>query len=519
VDSSPRADETSDEPLGGPTVKLRSARGVLLLTTTVIASSMAFLDATVVNLALPAIGTDLKAGTGGLTWVVTGYALPLASLILLGGALGDRYGQRLVFGVGVALFTAGTLGCAVAPTIEALHAGRGAQGVGAALLTPTSLALLQSSIRPGEQGRAVGIWSGLTGVSSAAGPLLAAGLIESSSWRAIFLINLPLAAVVLAMVPLLPRTHPHSPSGTGTKRPFDVPGAALLTIGLSAITAGLTNWAQAPVTDPLVVGLLFTGITTLALFVMRQTSAVDPLLPREAWASRTFVWINVVTFLVYAVLSAAFLWVVVTLQVVAGQTPLAAGLALLPVTILMLTFSPAAGAASDRYGTRGPISVGIVVTAVALGLLTRVGPDTDYLWEVLVPTSVLGVGLTAMVTPLTAGALASLPLDLAGTASGVNNAAARTGGLLGVAALPVVTGLGQHGFDDASALDHAFGTAMWLCVTVLAVAAILTIKFIPSKTTTHSASGQVRWHCSICQPPQPPPAGELTTAGRVAGED
>lgn len=512
--------DRDDARLSSAGVSIRSARGAVLLLATVLASSMAFLDATVVNIALPVMGADIGAGTRGQTWVVTGYALPLASLILLGGALGDRFGRRVVFAVGVVLFAVGSLGCAAAGTIEVMLLARALQGVGAAALIPSSLALLQAGIRAGEQGRAVGIWSGLTGVGAAIGPFVAGGFIEAWSWRAIFLINLPLALVVLALVRALPVAAPaaRATRGSGDRPRFDVVGSALLALGLAALTTGLTNGAQQPFADPLVVGPVLLGVASLVGFGWWQGVARDPLLPREAWSSRGFVWINVVTFLVYAVLGAVFLWVVVTLQVVAGRSPLVAGLALMPVTVVMFALSSRAGAASDRFGPRLPMACGIAVSAAALALLTRIDGSTDYLVDVLVPAVVLGLGLTAMVTPLTAGALAALPDRLAGTASGVNNAAARTGGLLGVAVLPAVTGLGAEGFADPGALDGAFDIAMLCCVGVLVLAAALTLRFVPSGGDRGPVedAGQVSWHCAVCEPPQPAPTTSPRGPGRPA---
>ncbi|HWJ65090.1 MAG TPA: MFS transporter [Nocardioides sp.] len=501
-------------------VDLTSRRGLVLLAATVLASSTAFLDATVVNVALPAMDEDLDAGTQGLTWVVTGYALPLASLILLGGALGDRHGRRRMFATGVVVFAVGSVGCAAAPGLEPMLASRGLQGVGAALLVPSSLALLQASVQEDQQGRAVGLWSGLTGVSAAIGPLLAGGLIEAWSWRAIFLINLPLAAIVLALVPLLPAGAGRSEDATdggATAARFDVPGSALLAAGLAGLALGLTAWAEQPFLEPAVVVPLALGLAVLAGFGWWQAVAPAPLLPREAWSSRAFVWINVVTFLVYAVLSGAFLWVVVTLQVVAGRSPLVAGLALLPVTAMMMVLSSRAGVLADRFGPRPPMAVGIVLAAVALALLTRIGPSTDstsgYVWDALVPAAVFGLGLAAIVTPLTSGALRSLPARLTGTASGVNNAAARIGGLVGVAVLPVVTGLGADGFSDPGALDRAFDVAMWVCVGVLVVAAVLTLRFVPGRDAESPGAGDgasaedrpcgAAWHCAVSEPPRP----------------
>lgn len=443
-----------------------------VLAAAVLGSSMAFLDTTVVNIALPAIRRDLSATTTSLTWTVNAYTLTLAAFVLVGGSLGDRYGRRRIFLLGVAWFGLASLGCALAPSIGVLIGVRALQGIGAALLTPEALAILQVSFRAQDRSRAIGRWSGLAGIASAVGPLLGGWLVELGSWRWVFLLNVPLAAAVLAVAA---RHVPESRDEGAATRP-DVGGAALGVLGLGALTYGLSAWSERGGGAPEVLAGLAVGVAALAAFVVREHRAAHPMLPLDVFAVRRFSATNLVTFLVYAALGGIFFWLVITLQVVAGWTPLHAGLALLPVTVLMLLFSPAAGRLGDRIGPRIPMTAGPLVAAVGVGLLTRVGPDAGYLADVVLPVCLLGVGLTLTVTPLTATVLAAVPGERAGLASGVNNAVARLGGLLLVAVLPTLTGLGAGGFGAPAALQPAFRVAMLICAGLLvaggAVAAV-----------------------------------------------
>lgn len=443
------------------------ARARWVLTATVLGSALTFIDATVVNIALPAVGADLGAGTSGLTWVVNAYALTLAALVLLGGSLGDRYGRRRVFVIGVACFALASAVCALAPGVGTLVAARAAQGVGGALLTPAGLAILQASFHPRDRARAIGAWSGLTGVAGAVGPFVGGWLVEVASWRWVFLINLPVALVVVL---LAVRHVPESRDPAAPSR-LDVPGAVLLALALGGLTYGLTAWADADAGAGAVAGSapVAAGLGLLGAFLVRERRTAYPLLPPRVLASRLFVAVNVITFVLYSAMGAVFFLLVVALQVGAGFSPLAAGLSLLPVTALMLVFSAPVGALTARIGARAPMTTGPLLAALGVALLSRVGPGADYVLDVLVPTTLFGAGLTLLVTPLTATVLAALPGTQAGLASGVNNAVARAAQLLTVAALPVAVGLSGTDYAQPDALTDGFRAAMVVCAALFAL--------------------------------------------------
>ena len=426
---------------------------------------------TIVNIALPAIDKDLDAGTVGLTWTVNAYTLTLSALILLGGSLGDRLGRRRIFLVGVVWFAVASLLCGIAPTVELLVAARGLQGIGGALLTPGSLAILQASFRPEDRSRAIGIWSGFGATAAVIGPLVGGWLLEVGSWRWVFLVNLPVAGLVL----LLARHIPETKDAEAPQR-SDVVGVAWAAIGLGGLTYGLT-------TGSLLTTLI--GAVCLIAFVVHEGRTTRPMMPLDVFRSRTFSATNFVTFLVYAALGGMTLWLVVALQVVAGVSPMQAGFALLPLTACMLLFSPLAGAVSERIGPTVPMAIGPLIMAASTVALTRVDTQTSYLVDVIVPTVVFGIGLATMVTPLTATALAAVPDHRAGIASGVNNAVARIGSLLAIAVLPIVTGIGPDGFDDASTLRPAFVIAMWVCAGLLTAGGLLSAALVrrPRSTT------------------------------------
>ena len=443
---------------------LDQPRGRWVVAATIAASGMALLDSTIVNIALPAIDRDLDAGTAGLTWTVNSYTLTLSALILLGGSLGDRLGRRRIFVVGVIWFAVASLLCGIAPNIGLLVAARGLQGIGGALLTPGSLAILQASFRPEDRSRAIGIWSGFGATAAVIGPLLGGWLLDIASWRWVFLVNLPVAGLVL----LLARHIPETRDADAPQR-SDVLGVAWAVLGLGALTYGLTA-GSLPTT--------LIGIGGLIAFVVQESRTTTPMMPLDVFRSRPFSATNLVTFLVYAALSGMVLWLVVALQVVAHQSPMLAGFALLPLTACMLLLSPLAGAVSERFGPTIPMTVGPLIMAGSAAALTRVDTQTSYLIDVLVPTVVFGIGLATMVTPLTATALAAVPDHRAGIASGVNNAVARIGGLLAIAVLPVVTGIGPDGFDDAATLRPAFVIAMWICAGLLAAGGLLSAALV-----------------------------------------
>jgi len=479
--------------------------GRWVLAATVLGSSLTFVDTTVVNIALPTIGKDLDAGLSGLTWTVNAYTLTLACLILLGGSLGDRLGRRRVFMVGVLWFALASMLCGLALNVEMLIASRALQGVGGALLTPGSLAILQSSFRPADRARAIGAWSGLAGIAGAAGPFLGGWLIGVASWRWIFLINVPVAFAVL----LIANRHVPESRDPAASHHTDMAGAGLVVVGLAALTYGLIAWPKEGLGAPSVWGSLAAGVSAIGGFLAWEATAKDPMLPLGIFASRVFSATNAVTFAVYAALGGVFFWLVLALQVVAGYTPLEAGVSLLPVTLIMLALSAWAGALSQRIGPRIPMAAGPILAAVGVAGLTRMGPAASYVSDVLVPVSVFGCGLSLTVAPLTATALASVPESNAGLASGVNNAAARVAGLLAVAVLPLVAGLSGQSYTDPAVLEPAFRTVMWVCVGLLVTGGLLSAVFVrapqisPRTTPVGPARAPlpVRRYCPVDGPP------------------
>ena len=445
-----------------------------VLAATVLGSSLTFVDATVVNIALPTIGRDLGAGLSALTWTVNAYTLTLACLILLGGSLGDRLGRRRVFIVGVLWFALASMLCGLAPNIQTLVAARALQGIGGALLTPGSLAILHASFRATDRGRAIGTWSGLTGIAGATGPFIGGWLIGVTSWRWIFLINVPIA---LAVVVIASRRVPESLDPAASHH-IDVTGAGLAATGLAALTYGLIAWPTEGFDAPNVWGSLTVGVLALAGFIGWEANISEPMLPLGVFSSRVFSATNAVTFAVYAALGGIFFWLVLALQVVVGFTPLQAGVSLLPVTLIMLAFSARAGALSARIGPRLPMTVGPILAAAGVVGLARIGPGASYLADVLVPVSVFGAGLALTVAPLTATALAAVSGSHAGLASGVNNAVARIAGLLAVAVLPLLAGLSGLSYSDPAILEPAFRTAMWVCVVLLVTGGLIAAAFV-----------------------------------------
>ena len=436
---------------------------------------MAFLDGTVVNVALPDIGRSLDASTSALQWVLNGYLLTLASLILLGGSLGDRYGRRRIFVVGAGVFTAASLLCAIAPSAQLLVFARLLQGIGGALLTPGSLAMIEASFRPSDRARAIGAWSGLGGVATAIGPLLGGYLVGAVSWRAIFLINLPLGALVMAMAS---RHVPETRDPTATGR-LDFRGAALAALGLAGTTYALIeapgNGASGPV-----IAAGIGGVLALIAFVRVERRGANPMMPLSIFSSRQFSAANLVTFTVYAALGGFFFLFVSFLQISLGYSPVAAGAASLPVTALMLLLSPRAGALAQRIGPRIPLTVGPLVIAVGLVLMTRIEAGDGYLSAVLPPVVIFGLGLTLVVAPVTATVLAAADERHSGIASGINNAVARVAGLLAVAVLPLLAGLTGEKFYDGAAMAHGFHVGMVVCAGLAAAGGVLAWRTISS---------------------------------------
>ena len=445
-----------------------------LILAAVLGSGMAFLDATVVNVALPALGKDLDAGIEGLTWTLNGYTLTLASFILLGGSLGDRFGRRRIFVFGTIWFALASLLCGLAPSIELLVAARALQGVGGALLTPGSLAMIAGLLEGEERGRAIGLWSGLAGLAGAIGPFVGGWLIDSAGWRWVFLINLPIAAAVVFVA----QRHVPETRDPEAARELDLAGAALGALGLAGVTYALVQAGGSGFSalTALAGGL---GLASLAVFVLVERRSRHPMLPLGLFASRQFSAANAVTFLVYAALGGVFFVLVMHLQIVGGFSPLVAGSSLLPATVLLLALSGAMGALSERIGPRLPMSLGPLVAAAGVLLMLRIGARPSYLVDVLPATFVFGLGLAITVAPLTSAVLAAARSRFAGIASGVNNAVARAASLLAVAVLPLAAGLSGEEYRRPAAFAAGFRVAVLVCAALLAaggIVAALTIR-------------------------------------------
>ncbi|MER7477593.1 MFS transporter [Streptomyces sp. NPDC126510] len=449
-----------------PDVRLASPQGKWVLLTTVLGSSMAMLDSTVVNVALPRIGRDLDASLSALQWTVNAYMVTLAGLILLGGALGDRFGRRKVFVVGVVWFALASLLCGIAPNVGVLNAARALQGVGGALLTPGSLALIQASFHPDDRGRAVGLWSGFGGIGAAVGPFVGGWLVDGPGWRWVFLLNVPVA---LVCVPVALRHVPESGDQQAHGR-FDVLGAALGALALALVTYALIEAGEGGV---VVAVSAVAGLAAAVAFVLVERHRPDPMMPPDIFASRQFTAVNLVTLCVYAALGGFFFLAALQLQVVVGYSALAAGTALLPTTVLMLLLSARSGELADRIGPRIPLTVGPLLCAGGMLLMLRVGPGASYLTDVLPALLVLGLGMVTLVAPLTATVLGSVSVVRAGLASGINNAAARAAGLMAVAALPLLAGMGEEAYREPAAFDTAFGKAMGWCAGALVAGALI----------------------------------------------
>lgn len=446
------------------TIRLATPQGAWLLAAMILGSGMAFLDGSIVGLALPAMNRDLDAGAAGVQWIVNAYTLTLAALILVGGSLGDRLGRRRVYVIGVSWFALASVLCALAPNIGVLVAARGLQGVGAALLTPGSLAIISAAFTPADRGAAIGAWSGLSGVTTAIGPLVGGVLVDSVGWRSIFWLNIPLAAAVLWL------TVRHVPETKGEQGRIDYGGAALTALGLAALTYGLVDgswWWGA------------TGVVLMIVFVVHQKLTPYALVPLGLFASRVFTAANICTFAIYGALAASGFLLVQQLQYVSGFSPLEAGLATVPMTIIMLLFSTKAGALGSRIGPRIPMTVGPLIAAVGLMLMLRIGPGASMWTDVLPASIVFGAGITVLVAPLTTAVLAAAPMAQTGIASGINNAVARTASLLAVAAIPPIAGIAGRDFADPAVFAPGFETGTWICIGMLVAAAASAMVLLP----------------------------------------
>jgi len=473
-----------------------SRRGRWVIAAAVLGSGVASLDATVVGIALPAIGRSFHSGLGTLQWVVTGYALTLAAFLLLGGALGDRFGRRRVFATGVVWFALASAACGVAPSAPVLLAARVLQGVGGALLTPASLAILQASFRPADRPRAIGAWSGLGGLATAAGPLLGGYLIGAASWRWVFFINLPVAAAVLAVtVRHVPESRDPGPAG-----PVDTVGAALAVVLLTGLTYGLIEGPSRGWGSPPVLLALAVAVLSGPAFLWAEARRRPPMLPLELFRVRQFSAANAVTFIVYGALGGTLFLLPVELQLVARYSALQSGLALLPVTVIMLIFSARSGRLAARIGPRLQMSVGPVVVGAGLGLLVMATRSGGYAIRVLPAVVLFGAGLAVTVAPLTATAMGAAPAEHAGVASAVNNVTARAAGLLAVAVLPAVAGITGAAALQATHFAHGFRVAVTLAGVACGAGGLLAALTIRNPASV-SVAGPARWHCAMDAPP------------------
>ncbi|MCA1822991.1 MAG: MFS transporter [Frankia sp.] len=448
---------------------MATATGRWVLAATILGSAIAAIDATVVGIALPAMGRDFHVGIASLQWVVTAYTLTLAGLLLVAGALGDRYGRRRVFVLGVGWFAVASALCGAAPNAPTLIGARALQGVGAALLTPGSLAILQASFAPDDRGRAIGAWAGLGGLATAIGPFVGGWLVGAVSWRLIFFINLPAAAAVIVISARhVPESHDEAATGR-----VDALGGALVSLGLLGVVFALIEGQSRGWTSGAVLAALLGGVAALVAFIPHERRAAQPMVPLEVFRSRQFTATNLVTFVVYGALGGALFLLPVQLQQVVRYSPIAAGTSLLPVTVIMLALSARSGALAGRIGPRLQMTLGPVVIGAAMLLMAVVGPGASYARNIGPAVVVFGIGLAIIVAPLTSVAMSSAPGEHIGVASAINNDVARTAGLLAVAVLPTLVGLTGADYLRPLAFNRGFHDAMVIAALTCATGGLL----------------------------------------------
>lgn len=435
----------------------------LVLATCILASSLAFVDGSVLNIALPAIRASFGAATAEVQWVMNAFTLPLSALLLLGGAAGDLYGRRRIMLWGIALFTFASALCAFAPSLEALLAGRALQGVGAAMLMPNSLAILSAAFAGEARGRAVGTWAAAGAIAGAVAPLLGGWLVDVAGWPFIFLINLPIAAgAILLGWRFVPESH------NETRPAPDWAGAALATLGLGILTWGLTAWSASGRFGPAEVGTTAAGVLLLLLFLwVEGRRGTDAMMPLGLFGSRAFLGLTVFTFLLYGALAGLMLLLPYTLIEAAGYSPVEAGLAVTPFPILVAAGSPLMGKLAARIGPRWPLTVGPVLVAIGYALGARIDEAGSYWTHVLPPIVLVSAGMAIAVAPLTTAVLGAVDAHHVGTASGLNSAVSRAGGLIVVALLGAVLSL------DGARLIEGLHDAAWIGMALALVSALI----------------------------------------------
>ena len=435
-----------------------------MIAAAVLGSGIAFLDSSVVNTALPRIRATYGTTLSGQQWVVTGYLLTLGSLLVVGGALGDIFGRRKTFVFGLVGFSLTSVMCGLAPNISVLIIARVFQGAAAALLVPGSMAMLSAVFHPDDRATAIGAWAGLASVSTALGPFLGGWLIDSVSWRWIFLINPFLAAIAVVIAQ---RSVPES-RGESLHRTIDLGGAAALSVGLAGLVYALIEGPERGWSNR-VVGCAVAGLILLALFVVIEMRTSNPMVPLGMFRSKRFAGTNAATFVMWGAIGAVFFLLTILLQNDLGYSALEAGAATLPITVLMALFASRSGALAQRVGVRAPLIVGPAVTAGAFALLSRISPGSRYGHDVFPPLVLFGFGLVLTVAPLTATVLASVDQARVGVGSAINNAVARVASLLAIAVLPAVSGMSGSG----GTITEGFAKAMWICAALTLTASVI----------------------------------------------
>lgn len=458
---------------GGTPLRLGTPVARWTIAAAVLGSGVVFVEGTVVNVALPAMARDLELGMSGVQWVLNAYFLSLGTLLLPGGSLGDRYGHRRIFLAGLLGFGGASLLCALAPGLASLVLFRVVQGAAGALLVPTSLAMLNAAFTREERGAAIGMWAGWSAVSTAVGPLLGGWLVDVASWRWVFGLMVPLTLATAWLTTSRLEPVRAASADSPDRSALDWKGAAVATAGLGAAFGALISGQERGFADPLVVSGLAGGGVLLLAFPLLEARVADPLMPPELFRDRQFAGANLVTLLVYTALSTLFFLLVVHLQNTLGYSALAAGAALLPVNVFMLLLSSRAGRLGIRIGPGWPVGGGALAAAAGMILLSGVGPGATYLTGVLPGVALFGLGLAALVAPLTDAVLAAADEGRGGVASGVNNSISRLAGLLGTAALPLAAGLGGLETLSGTAFVSGYARALRGAAALCALAAVL----------------------------------------------